>query len=143
MNDILNLKTGLPDERINIVPILEQYLISRTPGSSNGTLIFDDGVIFITTLNQANNDYRWIFFTRLKSEGIDMLKTLIISEFSKTEIAEKQHNSSEKQVLWKSNFQNVKHQVLVGSGSYDSLPPVFRKIDDLINRYMYKMNEKV
>ncbi|MGE0019597.1 MAG: hypothetical protein AB7S72_08030 [Draconibacterium sp.] len=142
MNEIFKMKTGLPEDKKSAIPILEQYLLAAFQGNSNGTLIFDDGAIYITTRISGPENYQWTYFTRLKPEGIDLLKKTIIEEFFKTEVEINHGGTSGNQLLWKSALDNVKHEVAIGSGSYDSLPPVFRKIDNLINDFMVKMNEK-
>lgn len=142
MNEILEIKTGLPEDKKSAIPILEQYLLAAFQGNSNGTLIFDDGTIYITNRISGTENYQWTYFTRLKPEGIDLLKMIINEEFSRTEVAINRGGTSGNQLLWKSALHNVKHEVAIGSGSYDSLPPVFRKIDNLINDFMVKMNEK-
>lgn len=143
MDEIVNIKTGLPEDRKSEAPILEQYLLAVFNDNSNGTLIFADGAIYITTRLPGTEKFQWTYFTRLKPAGLDLLKKLITEEFSKTEIVVIHEPVLGNQLLWKSELNNLKHEVSIGSGSYDSLPPVFRKIDNLINEFMYKMNEKV
>lgn len=142
MNEVFKNITGLPKDKISVIPILEQYLFTKAENNSNGTLIFDDGEIYITSPIPETNNYQWTYFTRLKLVGIELLKKLIIDEFSKTRVEINQGRTSGNQLLWKSAWNNVKHEIAIGSGSYDSLPPVFRKIDNLINEFMVKMNEK-
>ena len=142
MSEILINASGLPNEREKMVPIFEQYLLSKLHGKSNGLLIYSDGAIYTTINTQNTGNFRWVYFTSLKMEGIDLLKKTISEEFYTTTVPNRPL-TSENILVWKSSLNNEMHEITAGSGPYDSLPPVFRKIDNLINEFMVKLNDKI
>lgn len=143
MKIITDIKKGLPNDKINAKPLLEQYNISKLGDENNGTLIFADGAIFITSYNKTGDFSYWKYFTRLKVDGVKLLKELIEIEFLMIENEDLSEIASQNVLVWKSFLNGKSKEVIVASGSYQNLPPVFQKIDNLINQFMYKMNEVI
>ena len=137
------MNKGLPQDKINAKPLLEQYNISKLVNKNNGTLIFADGTIFITSYDRTGDSLYWKYFTRLKVEGVKLLKELIEVEFLMIENEYLPKITSQNVLVWKSFLNGKSKEVIVASSSYHNLPPVFQKIDNLINQFMYKMNEVI
>lgn len=143
MDNLLELKTGLPLHRVLEEPILKQFNINRSGDVNTATLIFADGQMYMLGRDKNNGYYKWIEFTRLKPEGIDLLEEFIRNEFMQIDKENFKQTSSQNTLFWESFIDNKANLVQVASGAYSSLPPVFKKIDDLINRFMYRLNEKI
>jgi len=141
MKNITEIRSGLPKDKVRVKPLLEQYNISMP--NDNGTLVFPDGMIYITTANNEKGEYQWKYFTRLKSEGITLLEKLIEFDFYLIKNEDLPETTSQNILIWKSFFKEESKEVKVASGLYTNLPPVFQKIDNLINQFMYKMNEQI
>ena len=143
MKNILEIIIGLPKNIVSIAPLLEQYKISNWGDKQSGTKIFPNGSMYITVKDSDNGSYKWIYFTKIKKEGVRLLSELILNEFSLIVHEGLANNNSQNILIWKSFLNGKMHKVRVASGLYSNLPPVFQKIDNLINQYMYKINEKV
>lgn len=143
MNNIFEIKTGLPDDKTLVTPILQQFNMSRLENNHNGTLIFDDGAIYISIIDKTDGNYSWKYFTHLKKEGIVLMHEAINNEFVNINSDVITKITSQNILIWKSFIDGKKKEVKVASGSYSNLPPVFQKIDNLINHYMFKMNERI
>ena len=139
MNYLLEIKTGLPLDRVEESPMLMQFNVSKFNEINTALLIFGDGQMYI--LGGESSERRWLKFTKLKQKGVELLVSLIKNEFMILKNEDLQQSSSGNILLWESFVDNETYQVRADSGSYESLPPVFKKIDDLINQYMYRMNE--
>ena len=143
MNNSIEIINGLPIFRVLDEPIFKQFNISKLGAVNAATLIYDDGQMYMLEHDKMEGDYKWIEFTQLKLEGVELLKELIRTEFLRLEDEDFAGLSSRNILIWESFLDEQANHVQVASGSYASLPPVFKKIDDLINRFMYRMNEKI
>lgn len=141
MVNTIETKTGLPKDKMQVKPLLAQFNIGKQERNQSGTLIFPDGFIYRLVSDKSGAFYKWSYFTRLKEEGINLMKDLILLEFNTIEIENFSEPTSQNVLIWKSNFEGKSKTIKIASGSYSNLPPVFQKIDTLINKYMYKLNE--
>lgn len=143
MSDIMNLKVGLPTSKMTEIPLLQQFNLSRAGENHTGTLLFADGSIYITVGENGISNIKWIYFTHIKKKGQELIENLLREDFSKLDSEDLSIITAENYLHWKS-FLDEKHKdVKVASGSYSNIPPVFGEIEQVINRYMFKMNEKV
>lgn len=60
-------------------------------------------------------------------------------QLQQVEWGERQQESD--YMIWKATLDGYSNQLWVLAGLYENLPPVFRKIDETINRFMCRINE--
>lgn len=146
MENIFEIKTGLPEKFKNEQSVLEQYRLNYSSMKQSGTRIFSDGSIYVTTIiggeNGNEQTLHWKYFTHLKSDGLEQIKKIIKSDFSKIDQNKLPVPTSQNILIWKSFLNGVQNTVKIGSGMYSNLPSAFKKIDDTINKFMVRMNEK-
>ena len=129
--ELHKITKGLPEELLTEKPLLEQYLFRDSEVDFSGSLIFKNGAIF-NVKKDDSGQFKWVYFTRLRSEGIFQLRNILEKEFEKTEsnigISEKQNC-----MIWISNLGEKPHKIKVEAGLYSGLPAIFKKIEDIIN----------
>lgn len=141
MKDILETTAGLPADKIPEIPIFRQFKLDRRSNHHSGTLIFTDGSMYVAVRGKENSSLRWVYFTHLKKEGMVLLVDLLKNEFLKVQSEEMAKIVSGNILYWMCDIGEIHKEVFVASGAYSALPPVFLKIETLINQYMVKMNE--
>lgn len=146
MLDITELKTGLPENLVDEKPLLEQYIVNTRQGRQSGTILFADGSLYNTSGSEntgivSEKDHtEWVYFTKVESEGIRKIETSIRNEFFRLEQENMMSSTAQNTLIWKANLGGRSFSVKTASGLYSGLPPVFKKIDGLINQYMVRMN---
>jgi hypothetical protein len=141
MHDILQIKEGLPQEKRNTKPLLEQLNIDKLNRRYTGTLLFDDGELYMLSEIDVEK-YKWFRLTSIKKEGLILINDLLRKDFVKVEKDLSGNSSSDTVQVWKAFIDGKEWGVRACSSSYNNLPKVFKKIDDSINKYMYKLNEQ-
>ena len=146
METIYNLLSGLPEYLMHETPLLQQYQINIRHGEQWGTRLYANGAIFTTELlpnnSRVTQNFRWLYFTHLKPEGLKHLQLLIANDFMNLKQKDMPDAGNAHTVLvWKASWQNQSNQLSVPSGLYENLPEVFRDIDQTINRFLYSASE--
>jgi len=134
---------GLPGHLQELTPLLEQYKPGSLTQRKSGLLVFPAGEIYATVADPENSGkLQWIFFSRMRLQGMARLRELIASEFMQLQQEEWGERLQESDyMIWKATLDGYSNQLWVLAGLYENLPPVFRKIDETINRFMYRINE--
>jgi|GEM_PF-2305968 len=140
---ITDLSNGLPDDRLKMKAVLKQFNVGKYNRINSGTLIFGDGQIFMLRSEAGSLKWSWQPFTKLKPQGVKELIELIDREFNKIDTSENFSGTADNILLWESNRGGEEKTLIVPSGPFSGLPPVFKKIEDTINQYMVRMNEKI
>ncbi len=141
MNEIITNKRGLPLNKLGEQPLLKLFNFGKKGKVNYGRLIFSDGLMFMLGKREGE-EYQWIEFTQIKAEGIELLKQTVKKEFFLLN-NEAHRSSSANTLYWQAYLGEKTKSVILPSVAYNQLPPVFEKIDELINRFMYKMNERI
>ncbi|WP_346857598.1 hypothetical protein [uncultured Draconibacterium sp.] len=141
MNEILNNKTGLPETRVNEKPMLKLLNLGRLGKVNSGRLIFADGQMFMMGKNELHM-FQWFEFTKIKQEGMEHLQQIIRNDFF-TLSEESLPRMSTNSLFWQANLDGRSKDYIVSSGFYTKLPSAFQKIEDSINTFMYRLNEKI
>lgn len=138
----LGIKSGLPKEKVGLAPLLKQFNVGSSGKINSATMVYDDGTIFMLSDVQGRGVYNWFELTKLKPQGIKTVAQLIQEEFNHIVLHDYSASISRNMLIWESCINNTTKTLKLPSGPYSSLPPVFKKIDDSINEFMYKMNEQ-
>ncbi|HYQ56873.1 MAG TPA: hypothetical protein VEP89_05940 [Draconibacterium sp.] len=138
--NIEELKSGLSEEHLNMNIILKQFNCTKNGHVNSGSLIFDDGQIYML-VKGADSSLKWSRFTKLKHEGIRGLEKLIQDEFLLVESLEPKNSTAQNMLIWESGLKGKKHRVIQPALAFASLAPVFRKIEDTINLFMVRLSE--
>ena len=141
--NITEIMTGIPQNKESEIPLMKQFVVDRVGKIKSGLAVYDDGDMFMASRINDTGQYKWVEFTRLKKDGIELLQKLIENEFPPLENLDIQTESSESVLIWIVKLNGKEKEIRVASGSYYNLPSVFEKVDRLINKYMYRMNEKI
>lgn len=143
IQQITDIVDGLPADRLKMNAILKQFNVGKFNRINSGTLIFDDGQIYMLWSGSDNLNWTWKPFTKLKPQGLKELIDLIDREFSEIDTNENFSGNADNFLIWESNRFGNKTTVIVPSGPFSGLPPVFKKIEDTINKFMVRLNEKI
>lgn len=143
IENLFELEFGLKQEMQNKKILLRQFNIGKLNGINSGLTVFEDGNMYFLKSNTKDGTLAWNYFTRLKPEGLKKLKALISTEFFQIKNEDYERGNSDNILIWQCELSGQEKRVIVDSGSYTNLPPVFKRIDDIINRYMFKLNEVI
>jgi len=143
IENLFELEFGWPQEMQNKKILLRQFNIGKLIGINSGLTVFEDGNMYFLKINTQDGIPAWNYFTRLKTEGLKKLKVLISTEFFEIKNKDYQWGNSNNILIWQCELNGQEKRLIVDSGSYTNLPPVFKRIDDIINRYMYKLNDVI
>lgn len=139
---ITDRKEGLPENRLKKKAILEQFNVGKYGNVNSGTLIFEDGQIYMLWSGGDQSQQQWKPFTRLKPEGLEELLNLIDKEFNKLDTKENYRGTAHNVLIWRSFRDGNETTIIRPSGPYSGLPPVFKKIEDSINRNMERLHQQ-
>ncbi len=142
MQNILELKEGLPPEKRNVTPFLIQLNFDGSEYGCTGTTLFEDGELYILTKPNLNL-YKWQCLTSVKEIGLLEIKKELQKGFYTLDRDLSPQSSGRGYQLWKSFLGGKEWEVKAPNGSYNTLPPVFKIVDDLINTHLYTKTGKM
>ena len=136
--NMTKITKGLPKEKRNEKPLLQQYLYKNNNNFSV-SLIYNDGAIF-NTVKVAADNYKWIYFTSLKFEGIQQLKKILENDFIHIASHEEAFINQDF-IVWIFNSDTKQHKVKVETGLYSGLPEIFKNVEDIINNNLVPLKD--
>lgn len=137
----MKIELRLPDKYQNQLPILRLYKLGNINQLNGARLIYPNGSFFIMRKNY-DGSYNWIELTKIKPEGMQLIKKTIEEDFFSIE-SNPSYNQSEHLLCWEAYLNAHEKQVVVPSDLYVNLPDAFEKIELLINQHMYRVNEPI
>lgn len=136
----LDIELGLPTKYQEKQVLLKIYNIDSNNQITGARHVYSDGALFLLVA-KTDGKQEWLELTTIKSKGIELLKKAIVDEFFSIE------NSDESfagySLYYEVNLNGRQCKIIVEADLNENLPKVFMKFEELINQYMYRINESV